>query len=90
MTLDVGEALSNDTTNYRHHHDHHHDMTLDVGETLSNDATNHRHHHGHHLDMTLDVGAARRTVEVEQNITLDETLLSDMYESEQPQGSIHF
>ena len=22
MTLDVAEALSNDTTNHRHHHDH--------------------------------------------------------------------
>ena len=34
MTLDVGEALNNDTTNHRHHHDHHLDMTLDVGVKL--------------------------------------------------------
>ena len=27
VTLDVAEALSNDTTNHRHHHDHHLDMT---------------------------------------------------------------
>ena len=48
-TLDVAEALSNDTTNHRHHHDHRLDMTLDVAEALSNDTTNHRHHHDHHL-----------------------------------------
>ena len=35
MTLDVTEALSSDTTNHRHHHDHHLDMTLDVTEALS-------------------------------------------------------
>ena len=51
MTLDVVEALGNDTTNHRHHH--HLDMALDVAEALSNDTTNHRHHHDHHLDMTL-------------------------------------
>ena len=43
MTLDVAEALSNDTTNHRHHHDHHLDMTLDVGEALSNDTSSSNH-----------------------------------------------
>ena len=37
MTLDVAEALCNDTSNHRHHHDHRLDMTLDVAEALSND-----------------------------------------------------
>ena len=32
MTLDFAEALSYDTTNHRHHHDHCLDMTLDVAE----------------------------------------------------------
>ena len=40
MTLDVAEALSDDITNHRHHHDHHLDMTLDVVEVLSDDITN--------------------------------------------------
>ena len=54
MTLDVTEALSNDTTNHRHHHDHRLDMTLDVPEALrEGNLFNFREYF-----MTLDVSGA--------------------------------
>ena len=39
MTLDVTEALRNDTTNHRHHHDHHLDMILYGAKALKEKKT---------------------------------------------------